>query len=102
MRLTQAVLAKRLGVRREVIARIETGKRNISLGLARKLSALSGISVRDIRMNICLFDQQRAQILKRAEETSRRLEKLLASFPIELLTQHALLLERIRKLQENC
>jgi DNA-binding XRE family transcriptional regulator len=53
MRFTQTELAKEMGVRREVITRIETGKRRISNRLARKLSNLSTIDFRDIRLNDC-------------------------------------------------
>jgi len=68
MGITQGALAKQLGVRREVIARIETGKRNISCQLAKKLSACSGVSMRDIRTNVRLYDQEGARIFKHERE----------------------------------
>jgi transcriptional regulator with XRE-family HTH domain len=78
MHLSQSELANRLGVRREVVTRIETGKRNISCRLIRQLSELSGVRAADIRANVCLLDRQRDQERKRILQQLLENERFLS------------------------
>ena len=83
--LSQAELARRLKVHRNTIVRLETHDLKVSRYVAEQLSKLSGVSVADIRANICLANRQRARILKEGERTRQRLDKLCARIPIELM-----------------